>query len=60
MTEKGFYNSHERRFTPREGEEVDQDYIDRHVADVRNRLTYSRNVFLYDYFGALFGPDDVK
>lgn len=52
-TDKGTYNSSTRTFTPNEGVEVDEDYVDTIAAKVRNIITYSRAVQQNDYFDDL-------
>lgn len=61
ITRRGKYNSSEKKFYPNPGfENTDQAYIDSISAMVKNKITYSRWVVDNDYFGKLFGPDDIK
>lgn len=50
MTDKGTYLASTGTFTPNEGVEVDEDYVERISAIVRNRIKYSKNVSYNDYF----------
>ena len=53
-TDKGTYDAETGVFTPDEdGEQVDQDYIDRINAMVSNKLTYCRWVLETDFYGHL-------
>ena len=49
-TEKGTYNFKTGTFTPAEGVEVDQSYVDYISSLVTNKITYSRSVQDVDYF----------
>ena len=60
LTEKGCYRSQGSLFTPLNGAEVDQAYIDRIHADVRNKILLSTAISNYDYYGRLFGKDTVQ
>ena len=60
LTEKGYYSTSYGTFTPNEGVEVDDDYVDRIKAIVANKFSFSRGVLDYDYYGILFGEDDVQ
>lgn len=53
-TDKGIYNSENQTFTPAEGVEVDQDYIQRIKNIVSNKIFYSREVQDVDYFNYLW------
>lgn len=61
ITSKGKYSASSGRFYPAEGEEgaVDEEYIDRISQIVANRLTFSDQIYTMDYYGVLFGPDEV-
>ena len=49
-TELGTYLATTRTFTPAEGVEVEEGYVERISAIVRNRIKYAKNVSYYDYF----------
>ena len=49
-TDKGTYDSSTYTFTPNEGVEVEEGYVDSIAAKVRNIITYSRAVQQNDYF----------
>ena len=53
VTEKGRYISETGKFIPNEGEEVDQEYIDRISQIVYNKIYYSREVQKTEYFNYL-------
>ena len=50
-TEKGCYMG--GKFTPAEGVEVEDDYVERISKIVQNKITYSRSVAKQDYFDYL-------
>ena len=52
-TDKGTYDSGSRAFTPAEGVEVDDSYVDRIKAIVSNKISYSREVQNLKYFQVL-------
>lgn len=52
-TDKGTYDSSSWSFTPNEGVEVSEEYVDRISAQVRNIISYSRAVQQNDYFDYL-------
>jgi len=52
-TDKGFYNAKTGEFTPAEGVEVTQEYIDAMSAVVKNKTVYSRSVQYYNYFNVI-------
>ena len=54
-TEKGFYDATTGRFTPAEGQTVDEDYIDSVKDIVRDKLSYCKSVIEKDYFSYVFG-----
>ncbi len=60
LTEKGWYNADTGVFLPTTDEEVDDDYIARIETIVQNKVAFSAAVPEYDYYGILFGEDDVK
>jgi hypothetical protein len=49
-TEKGYYNGLEAKFTPAEGVEVDESYVQSINALVKNKIVFSRAVQNYDYY----------
>lgn len=49
-TEKGSYNASTGKFTPAEGVEVDDAYLEYMHAYVRNKFTFSKAVYGHDYF----------
>lgn len=53
-TDKGIYNSENQTFTPVEGMEVDEAYIQRIKDIVSNKVFYSREVQNVDYFNYLW------
>ncbi len=60
LTEKGYYSTSYGTFTPNEGVTVSDDYVDRIKTMVSNKFSFSRGVLDYDYYGILFGEDDVQ
>ncbi len=55
LTEHGYYDTHQRAFTPTEGAEAaDEEYITRVSATVADRLSLSRIIENEDYYGFLF------
>ena len=52
-TEKGIYNATEGVFTPAEGVEVDEEYVDYVSSLVSNKITFSRSVQNNDYYDVL-------
>ena len=52
-TDKGTYDSVEGTFTPAEGAEVDESYVEYVSSLVTNKITYSRSVQSMDYFQVL-------
>ena len=53
MTDKGYYDARTGVFTPREGVEVSEDYVQNTLAVVRNKMKYSRDVQQYNYFNVI-------
>lgn len=53
ITEKGNYNSATGKFTPKEGVEVEDGYVERISALVSNKIKYSREAASIDYFNYL-------
>ncbi len=60
LTEKGWYNADTGVFVATTDEEVTDEYLDRIKTLVENRVAFSYAVPKYDYYGILFGEDDVK
>ncbi len=55
-TKLGYYDFTRKQFTPAiEGETVDDTYIERINAFVKNKIAFSKAVINYDYFGIVFG-----
>jgi len=52
-TDKGQYNADKREFTPAEGVEVGDDYVEYITSLVKNKITYSQSVQKKDYFDYL-------
>ena len=55
LTEKGYYDSHTRIFTPKEGEAADEAYVERIHALVKNKKSLSSGMANYNYYTLLFG-----
>ena len=49
-TDKGSYDGNTGKFTPKDGVEVDQTYLDYIRSIVNNKCTYSKAVSYYNYF----------
>lgn len=65
LTDQGYYDSHDRIFTPTGGEpqrmgEYDADYVEYFKSLVKAKLTFSATISNYDYYSVLFGKDDVQ
>lgn len=58
MTSLGFFTG--REFIPNEGVEVPDGYVERIASTVKNRLAFSRVVLKYDFYGYIFGKDEIK
>lgn len=56
-TDKGSYNAFDREFTPAEGVTVEEGYVERICAIVKNRLTYADSVKNLNYFNYLPLPE---
>lgn len=52
-TDKGSYNANSGVFTPAEGIEVEEGYVDEISAIVRNKVIYSRGIQWYNYFNEI-------
>ncbi len=55
LTQKGYYDSHKREFFPAEGEEMDEAYVERMIAEVKNRKNLSSGIANSSYYTLLFG-----
>ena len=55
LTEKGYYDSHKRSFTPAEGQEADEAYVERINALVKNKKSLSSGIANNNYYTLLFG-----
>ncbi|MCD7738049.1 MAG: sulfatase-like hydrolase/transferase, partial [Lachnospiraceae bacterium] len=58
ITSEGRYYAATGEFIPNEGVEVEEEYLKNMKAVVSNKLSYSSNVFVYDYFNVIFGEDE--
>ena len=58
-TVQGSYNSTTGEYTPNDGYEYDEDYIETINTIVSNKIAFSKKVVATDYYGVLFGEDDV-
>lgn len=59
VTERGKYCYSEDKFFPAEGYEEDPAYTDKIIQRLANKLNFSDQVLVNDYYGVLFGPDTV-
>ena len=59
VTEQGKYDAQEGTFYPNEGYETDEEYVSRINQIVSNKLSFSGQVLALDYYGVLFGEDDI-
>ncbi len=57
VTDKGTYDANTGEFTPNPGETVDDDYVEAMKTIVSNKISFSKKVINYDYYGLLFGED---
>lgn len=57
ITEYGTYNADTYTFTPKEGVEVPDGYVDRINNIVTNKISMSNSILTTDYYGILFGED---
>ena len=57
-TEKGNYNPVEHIFTPAEGAEIEDGYVDYITTIVKNKLTYAKSVMDHDYFNYLIPEEE--
>jgi hypothetical protein len=49
-TDKGTYNAYSGKFTPAQGVEVADDYVDQIQAVVQNKMMFCRAVASYNYY----------
>ena len=56
-TDKGTYIRSTKTFTPAEGVEVEDGYVDRINKIVANKMTYNKGLVNYDYFKHVFGDN---
>lgn len=59
-TDKGSYNSRTRTFTPAEGSSCGDEYAGIINRVVRNKIYFSYQTVDNDYYGALFGSDEIR
>jgi hypothetical protein len=52
-TDKGFYNGKTGEFTPVEGVEVPEGYVEAVTASVKNKCVYSKAVQQHNYFNVI-------
>ena len=52
-TDKGFYNAKLGVFTPAEGVEVEEGYVEAVTARVKNKCVYSKAVQYHNYFNVI-------
>ena len=55
ITDKGRYNARTNTFTPVEGVEIPDGYVDQIDTIVRQKIRYSKEVLDLDYFATIFG-----
>lgn len=53
-TDKGFYDSPSGVFTPAEGTEIEDGYVERIRSVVRNKFTFAKGILAYDLYGLIF------
>ena len=56
-TDYGYYHAPRGEFTPEDGYDVPDEYVEWIKAVVNNKINYSDAVTSYDYFSFLFNPD---
>lgn len=54
LTEMGYYNTNSARFTPVDGAEVDEGYVERINTIVSNKIKYSKGIAQYDYYNYIY------
>lgn len=60
LTEKGYYNASNGTFTPADGCEIEAGYVNEINAMVSNKMSMSKALLNYDFYGLLFGEDTCK
>lgn len=60
ITDKGRYNSRTKEFTPTGNFGVGKEYVEYINNIVKNKIYFSYKTTETDYYGALFGPDEIK
>lgn len=68
LTDKGYYNATTREYTPNEGCSFDgandpefasdSEYVEHINTIVKNKMIFSQNAPLYDYYGVVFGKEE--
>jgi lipoteichoic acid synthase len=53
VTDKGYFNASKATFTPREGVEVEEGYVDRIKARVSNTIQFSKSVQTHHYYDVI-------
>ncbi len=59
VTERGKFDGRQQVYYPNEGYEDDPEYVKEISAKVNDRLLMSRSIVNCDYYGLLFGPDEL-
>ena len=59
VTRRGKYDAFEEVYTPREGYTQDPEYVETIKGIVENKLLMSHKIMELDYYGLLFGEDEV-
>lgn len=59
VTDKGRYNSRTKEFTPADGINIGSEYAEYINNIVKNKIYFSYRTAENDYYGALFGPDEI-
>lgn len=59
VTDKGKYYARTKEFFPAPGFEYNAEYIEAINNSVSNKIRFSYSVVNNDYYGALFGPDEI-
>ncbi len=52
-TDKGYYNAKQGLFTPAEGVEVEEGYVERIQSIVRNKITFCKSIQWYNYYNVI-------
>lgn len=59
VTRRGKYDAFEEVYTPREGYAQDSEYVEYIKGVVENKLLMSHKIMELDYYGLLFGEDEI-